>query len=327
MVDGFETVRAAVDDRFVIRKLNISTPFSSTDSEVQYDRPLVNTTYKGLFILGKPRPMVDGEVGRYWIHILGSLIKAANNGVHNKNALNPFGLLAVLDDLATTLGIDPFNTPICGLELSATVNADHPTQIRDNMLSYLNRRPNFKTIERLPYAEVEAGQHKLKLYSPTPGALRFEIKVAKMQFLGPNHPQFLADLTNPDLLPPLADKLLKAFDKIIWTCPIADLDVLTTDECKLYLQGRDYTYWQVRPQDYDTRKEFRRQEKNRQREKEAYNALINRHWQGELPARVRQRIEDQLNQYIDISHSGLYHTARELCIERWQLVRHLLPSS
>lgn len=330
MFDGIQTVRAAVDDHYLIRKLNLSTPFSSTDGEVQYDKSLVTTKYKGLFLTGKPRPMADGEEGRYWVHLRGSLIKAANNGLHNENAQSPFALLAVLDDLATNLRIDPFDTPICNLELSVTVRADHAKQMRDNLLSYINRRPNFKTINRsgllLPYAEVEAGQHKLKLYSPTSNALRLEIKAEKMQYLGLNHPQFLVDLTQPALVSPMADKLLKAFDRIIWQWPVQDFGMLTTDELDLYQRGRVYDYWQVRRQDYETMSEFNREEKNRQREKAEFNRLIARHWTVEPPSSIRRRIVDQLDQYIDILHSGLYETAHELYIERWHTARNL-PTS
>lgn len=323
-------MRAAVDDRYLIQKLNLYTPFSSTDGEVRYDKSLVTSWYKGLFLYGKPRSPVNGEAGRYWIQLRGSLIKAANNGLHNENAQNPFALLAVLDDLAVNLRIDPFRTPICNLELSATVRADHAIQTRDNILSYLNRRPNFKTIDHnghlLPYAEVEAGQHKLKLYSPVDGALRFEIKAEKMQFLGQHHPHFLADLTRPAHAALMADKLLRAFDRIIWQYPI-DLNTLTAEERDLYLQGRVCTHWQVRKQDYTTRTEYHREEKNRQREKEVFNNLIKRYWQVEPPSLIRQRIADQLNRYLDISHSGLYTTARELYSERWQIVRNLPTSA
>ncbi|WP_128548858.1 hypothetical protein [Larkinella soli] len=74
---------------------------------------------KGLRVQGRPRPPGSAK-GRYCFQLRGSLIKAANQGEHNRYGKNPLEILAVLDELATSWGIDPFRTPINNLELSMT---------------------------------------------------------------------------------------------------------------------------------------------------------------------------------------------------------------
>ncbi|GAB3554871.1 hypothetical protein [Spirosoma fluminis] len=324
MLDGIETDRAAVCDRYLIQRLNIKMPFSPTDGELRYDQPLIPITYKGLHLYGKPRGSYNGQPNteRYWFRVRGSLIKVANQGVHNHDAKDPFEVLYALDDFITYLRLDAFKTPLNGLELSATIPAVNPEQVRSCMVSYLNCRPNFKQISRdgqqLPYAEVDAGQHRLKLYSPITGTLRVEVKIDKMQFLGSKRPQTFADLVLPDYTASLATKLLAAFNKIAWKCPEFNLDSLTVAERELYLQGQLYNYWQVRRQQYASPTEFKRVEKQRSREKQNYNQIVQRYWVEEPPAELQRRLHHQLEHYDGLIHTSLYRTLLDICLERWQ---------
>jgi hypothetical protein len=252
MMDGIRTDRAAVDDRALIRLLNISIPFSPTDSEIRYDQKLPLADYKGVFLVGKPR---GDEPGRYWFQVRGSIINLANDGLHNNDFKDPFELLFALDDLFTTLRINPFRTPLNGLELSATIPVDDPEQVCSSIVSYLNRPPNISTKDCdgqwLPYVEVRAKQHKLKLYAPRTGALRVEVKINRMQYLGVNRPATFADVVQPRYATMMAEKLMTAFKKIIWKCPNLNIDNLTSVERELYQNGRVYEHWRIRRKDYN----------------------------------------------------------------------------
>ncbi|MFD2937252.1 hypothetical protein [Spirosoma flavum] len=324
MIDGIRTDRAAVDDQALIKRLNISIPFSSTYSDIRYDQPLSPANYKGMYLVGKPR---GNELGRYWIQLRGSLIKVANDGLHNSDVKDPYELLYALDDLITTLRIDPFKTLLNGLELSATIPLDDPRQVCSRIVSYLNHPPNLSMIDRdglrLPYAEVEAGQHTLKLYAPREGALRVEVKVNKMQYLGNNRPATFVDLVQPRYAASMAAKLLLAFNKIIWKIPKLNLNDLTPIDRELYQNGRVYEYWQVRRQDYKDDTEFKRTEKQRSREREAYNELVRRYWVNEAPDEVERRLQQQLNNNIELMQTQLYQTLLDICLNRWQYVGNL----
>lgn len=255
MLDGIETDRAAVDDACLIKRLDIHVPFSPTDGEVCYDRPLVPAEYKGMHIYGKPRGKLCEviELTQYWFRLRGSIIRVANNGLHNHDAKDPFEILYALDDLITSLRVDPFRTPLNGLELSVTIGASNTKQVCSNLLSYLNHSPNVSTIDpdeiQRPYAEVKVKQHRLKVYETVVGSLRVEVKVDKMQYLGNSHPRTFADLVQPRYAASLVNKLLGAFNKIIWKCHDLDLNSLTPAERELYLLGRVHEYWQVHRKD------------------------------------------------------------------------------
>ncbi len=195
------------------------------------------------------------------------------------------------------------------------------------MVSYLNHPPNQKTINRdglqLPYAEVVAGQHKLKLYAPVAGSLRVEVKIDKMQYLGPNRPETFADLVQPGYMASLSTKLLAAFKKIVWKCANLNVDSLSASERDLYLRGRAHEYWQVRRQDYPTDAEFKRAEKQRSREKDTFNEIVRRHWLHEPPAELERRMQEQLDRYGALMHTPIYKTVLDICLDRWQYVGNL----
>jgi hypothetical protein len=319
MIDGIETV----DERYLIPYLNISTPYSSTDGDIRYDLPLVKATYKGIHIFGRNRiKKVSGR--RYTFDVRGSLIKLANNGAHNNSFKDPFEILYALDDLVTNLRIDPFKTPLNGMELSATIDVGDPEIICSSIVSYLNHPPNQKTIKRegvrLKYVEVEAGQHKLKMYMPTAGSLRVEVKVDRMLFLGANSPKTLAELVQLQFSSLFAEKLLNAFNKIIWKCPGIDLNTLSSTDRDLYLRGQDYNYCQINRKSQTNRIEFKRIEKQRSREKSSYKELVQRHWVHHPPTEIQRRLLEQLKNYSDLMHSDLYKTMLKICLKRWKYI-------
>lgn len=325
LIDAIETMRAAVDDHYLIKRLDLKYQLSQ-DGEVHTDLPLHDAEHKGLHIFGYPR---KEEPGRYLFKVRGSLIRFANGGVHNNDFKSPFALLSVLDELATDLRIDPFSTSLNGLELSVTVPTPNPGYCIDNLLSYINNAPNRSLKERdgilLPYSETEAGQHTMKLYSPAENALRLELKVNKMQFLGKDGPRKIADLADPTFIGAMVEKLTAAFSRIIWDCYDLDADTLTAKERDLVLCGRDYRYWQVNRKKFGD--EFKRIEKQREREKKKFQSIALRHWTDERPVKLHRKIISLVNRYANIMHSQPYRNALNIYRERWQIVGNLPTSA
>ncbi|WP_461117810.1 hypothetical protein [Spirosoma jeollabukense] len=327
MLDGIETSSIAVNERDLVKRLNMSQLFSSTHGDIRYDMPLAPINYKGMRLYPKLRGQYDQDSNRHWFSLRGSLIKLANNGLHNHDAKDPFQILCALDNLFIELRIDPFRTALSGLEMSATIKTNNPEQICASILSYINRPPSRSTLNRtdsiLPYIEIEAGQHKLKVYAPQPYTLRVEIKVDRMQFLGNNRPMTFADLVQPQHATLLATILLTAFKKIMWKCPSFDPDRLAEEERTLYLRGLDYEYWHVQRSKYANESEFKRIEKDRSRKKKQYNQIVAQNWVQESPTEIVRRIEEQLDRSIALMHTDIYQALLNICLERWQYVGNL----
>ncbi len=326
-MDGIESNHIAVNESDLIQRLNMSLLFSPTYGDVRHDLSLAPYNYKGMHISSRRRNQSNLDSDQHWFQMRGSLIKVANNGLHNCDPKDPIQLLYALDDLITNVRLDPFKTPLNGFELSATVRLTDAEQICSGIVSYLNIPPSHKTIHRdsldLPYVEIEAKQHKLKLYAPQPDTLRIEVKIDKMQFLGADRPRTLADLVQPRFTALLVSKLLSALDKIIWKYSPTDVSRLTQEESQLYLLGRVSEYWQVIRRNFTTESEFKRVEKQRSRERKRYNELVRRLWQGESPETVRQRTYVQLKRYEEIMRTPLYQTLLNICYQRWRYVGNL----
>ncbi|WP_128548860.1 hypothetical protein [Larkinella soli] len=174
----------------------------------------------------------------------------------------------------------------------------------------------------MPYVQVECGQHILKLYVPAVGHLRFELKVRTMQFLGKDRPRVLADLVLPQFAPSLAQKLMKAFEKILWTLPELDAHQLSEEEKKLYLEGRVAQYWLVSRKRFDGEADFKRVEKQRHREKLRFRALVDRYWTGEPLAELKKQLEANLADYLDQMHREPYQQQLTDCWQRWASLFH-----
>lgn len=323
-MDGLRTDRAAVNDLDLIERLDITIPFSPTTSEIRYDLRLPNAYFKGLFLKGIPR---KDEPGRYWFQVRGSMTKVANNGIHNNDHKDPIEQLYALDDIITSLRLDAFRTLINGLELSVTIPVENAKQICQSIISYLNRPPNYSIMDRdgvrLPYVEMKAGQHRVKMYSPVPGILRFEVNITKMQYLGKDRPKALSDLMMPCYADASAQQLLRAFNRIIWKCPNLKQDDITAEEWNLYQNGRLYEHWQVNKADYDGHTEFKRVEQQRLREKRDFKAIVQHHWPSESPAEIMQHIRQQLYDDTALMNTPLYKTLLDICIKRWEYVGNL----
>ncbi len=155
------------------------------------------------------------------------------------------------------------------------------------------------------------------------GSLRVEVKIDKMQYLGPDRPETFADLVQPGYTASLSTKLLAAFKKIVWKCANLNVDSLSAFERDLYLRGRAHEYWQVRRQDYPTDAEFKCAEKQRSREKDTFNEIVRRHWLHEPPAELERQMQEQLDRYGALMHTPIYKTVLDICLDRWHYIVNL----
>ncbi|WP_128548874.1 hypothetical protein [Larkinella soli] len=323
MFDGIRLEQLVVDERHLIRHLGIKIPLEEETGEIRYDLPTYIKWHNGLRVQGRPRPPGSAK-GRYCFQLRGSLIKAANQGEHNRYGKNPSEILAVLDELATGWGIDPFRTPINNLELSMTWPVAGAEVLPERFLLYLNRKPvvDSKRVDGvdMPYVKVKCGQHVLKLYVPVAGHLRFELKAHTMQFLGQARPKVLADLARPQFAPCLAQKVTVAFEKILWTLPVLDAHQLPVEESRLYQEGRVAQYWLVDRKQFDCEADFKRVERQRHREKLRFRALVDRYWTGEPLAELKKQLEANLADYMAQMHSKPYQQQLTDCWDRWKIL-------
>ena len=321
MICGIKSMNAVVDVEHLISRLDIERPYSPTYGDVRDLRPF-STTYKGLHLFILPHPH---EPNRYSVRLRGSLAKFFNGGRHNHSFLNPYDMLHVLDELAIDLRVNLFETELNNLEVMSTVRVPDAEAIIRNALGYLGVSVQRKQMEGgLLYADLQASQHRLKLYEPTSGLLRVEVHADRMAYFGSNRPNTLADLALPQFAEPMAIKLLDAFGKVVWDCADLNPDTLPPEEGYLLAKGRNPTYWHVDRKKYD-RAEYDRVRKQRERERLKFDAIVQRHRtaRSTTPADVSRKMQQQLTAYLDLMHTGLYERTLRTYAERWQIVANL----
>ncbi|WP_147367877.1 hypothetical protein [Fibrisoma montanum] len=311
-----KTMNAVVDVEHLIARLDIERLFSPTYGDIRELRPL-RTVYKGLHLFIQPRA---DSTTHYSVQLRGSLAKFHNQEQHCFSFLDPYDTLKVLDDLATDLRVNLFETNLNNLEVTATVQVQDAKAIVGNALSYLGvvaKRGRMRT--GLLYSDLQASQHRLKLYEPSGGLLRVEIHADKMAYFGNTQPKTLADLALPLFAEPMATKLLNAFGKVIWDCVDLEPDALPLDQGYLLAKGRNPSYWHVNKAKYN-RADYSRIRKQRERERPKFDAIVQQNWTAaDRPVEVERKIREQLTAYLDIMHTGKYERELNMCVERWQI--------
>lgn len=312
-------MNAVVDVEHLISRLDIERPYSPTHGDVRELRPF-STMYKGLHVFIQPHP---DEPNRYSVRLRGSLAKFYNGGRHNHSFLNPYDMLQVLDELAIDLRVNLFETELNNLEVMSTVRVPDAEAIIRNALGYLGVSVQRGQMEGgLLYADLQASQHRLKLYEPTSGLLRVEVHADRMAYLGNTRPNTLADLALPQFAEPMATKLLDAFGKVVWDCADLNPDTLPQEEGYLLAKGRNPMYWHIDRQKHD-RAEYDRIRKQRERERLKFDAIVQRHWTATTPADLSRKMQQQLTAYLDLMHTGQYERMLRTYVERWQIIANL----
>lgn len=236
----------------------------------------------------------------------GSLHRYGRGGLHNADQFTVRDLLAVLDQIVTTYGIDPFNTRLNNVEFGVNVLLPFPvTRVFDNLISYKNR-PFVKGIDGdFTYYQCQTQRYVVKLYAKgqqyadivgTDRAghlLRVEVKVLKMEYFKnqPIHLDTLADLLHVANYRPLGALLVEVFSTILFDEPTINVDRLTIKERDTYQNGRNPRFWLI-PDDLSGR-EYDRQQKSLKRTEKSFRALLDKHrtggnWQSQTAALIGQ---------------------------------------
>ena len=236
----------------------------------------------------------------------GSLHRYARGGLHNADQFTVADLLAVLDQLVTTYGIDPFRSRLNNVEFGVNVLLPFPVgRILDNLISYKNRPFDKEPGGGFQYYQCDTQRYVVKLYAKghqyadVAGAgrannlLRVEVKVLRMAYLTRRgvHLDTLADLLNVANYGALGALLVEVFSGILFDEPTINADHLTTRERDTYQNGRNPRFWSI-PDDLSD-KEYNRQQKGLKRAEQRFRALVDQHraganWQSLTAALIGQ---------------------------------------
>ena len=241
----------------------------------------------------------------------GSLHRYARGGLHNADQFTVADLLAVLDQLVTTYGIDPFRSRLNNVEFGVNVLLPFPVgRILDNLISYKNRpftkEPGGgRSDARFQYYQCHTQRYVVKLYAKghqyadVAGAeradqlLRVEVKVLKMEYLTRRgiYLGTLADLLNVANYGALGTLLVEVFTTILFDEPTISVDHLTPKERELYQTVSDRRWCSTL--NSITEKDRPRIWKQRQRTEQRFRALVDQHraganWQSLTAALIGQ---------------------------------------
>ncbi len=242
-------------------------------------------------------PRLSGEGCR--VELTGSIHKYHNAGVHNADPFTLADLLATLDLLLTTFGIDPFTSILNNIEFGVNVVLPfRVARVLDNLISYKGK-PFYPDREHGAYYwQCVFGQYVVKIYDKgaqyrdtVPGLpanlLRVEVKVLKMDYLKSRGVVLntLADLLTVENYKPLGALLVEVFTSILFDEPTIDPDTLNPKDRERYQTGRNPKYWQEQYGKLDTidrstlagKRMYDRCQKKLRREEKRFRALLDKH--------------------------------------------------
>ena len=293
-------------DGIKILDLSVSADALLSNTRLLFPLPVDEQTGA---VLDRPRRATDRGLtftltptkagGRLRCELQGSLHRFGRGGLHNADDFTATDLMAVLNELVTAYGIDPFLSRLNNVEFGVNVRLPFPVSlVLDNLISYKNR-PFVRVREPgngYAYYQALTQRYVIKLYDKgdqynLPGnMLRVEVKVLKMEYLTRQRVQLdtLADLltvTNYGAL------LVETFGQILFDDPTINPAILTTRERDIYQNGRNPKFWQV--PDKLTSKEYERSRKALQRAETMFRALLDKHrvgtdWQSETAVLIGQ---------------------------------------
>lgn len=192
------------------------------------------------------------------VQMKGSIHKYYNNGAHNYNDYTINDIIKTIIELCNLFNICPYSSALNNVEYGVNVecsfNVDnflnkillhknkHHIRKRDvstNLIEFIHSDYIFKIYNKGKQYRHEIGTNKQ--------ILRIEIKVVKMRYLQANNIpiQYLADLTNIDLLNQLQPLLLHEFNKIVLLEDIINTKNLKPKEIEFYKIASQPTYWQT----------------------------------------------------------------------------------
>lgn len=176
------------------------------------------------------------------IYFYGSFHKYFNNGLHNFNNFDTFGIREVLRDFKTKFGITPEHCILRNLELGLNIITPIETNIiLDNCLLHKTKLLEYKYhSDEGRYKQCEHSQYIVKIYNktlhykkkgltPSNNILRFELKFNKMEYFNKLGVFNLYELLEYGLLN-FKDRLLKEWNNILYFDNTININEKTTNK-------------------------------------------------------------------------------------------------
>lgn len=323
MIDGIkiENVSVSADALLTNDRLTFALPVDERTGAVLTGQTR-RATDRGLTFELIPRLYDNG----YRVELTGSLHQFYNDGRHNADQFTVANLLATLDQLLTTYGINPATARLNNVEFGVNVLLPfRVAQVLNNLASYKNRP--FKRVREpgngYAYYQAETQRYVVKLYDKGDqyglgdNLLRVEVKVLKMEYLKENSIDLntLSDLLTVANYERLGALLVKTFTKIVFDDPAVDRAKLTARERSIYQNGRNPRFWHI--PDYLTKKQRKTYNKRLERAERKYRALLDRYgagnWQHQTATLIGQTWErltttdDQLLTQINERRAAWQH--------------------
>ncbi len=278
LIDWINTCNACTNTEELINSpiLNIPVKFDRQDGVI-LENEKHYTKYQGLeFIL---YPSMDG----YKLRLKGSLHKHHNKGNHNADDFKYSDLYNTIDSLWEKFKIDPFKTPLNGLEFGVNINTSKPP--KEILRAILSHRG--QAFDKMPRSIIKDGyglecfknQFIIKIYDkgtqygkPDDNIIRIEMHVNTMQFLHKKGIEiyYLSDLLNIEILKELT-KILKEYisDILIYDTSI-NRGKLTKNEALLFAKGKNPGAWKPQKEDYKNIREYKKDRKKYDRDREQF---------------------------------------------------------
>lgn len=285
--------------------------------------------------------LIPSKAGdRMRCELQGSLHRYGRGGLHNADQFTVRDLLAALDQLVTTYGIDPFRSRLNNVEFGVNVLLPFPvSRVLNNLISYKNRpftkEPGSgRSDARFDYYQCHTQRYVVKLYAKGqqypeiagPGRaghlLRVEVKALKMEYLTRRgiHLDTLADLLNVANYGALGALLVEVFSTILFDEPTISVDHLTTKERDTYQNGRNPRFWSI-PDDL-TGKDYERSRKALQRTEQRFRTLLDKHRAGGNWQRETAALIGQTWQHLTTTDDDLLTTIEQRRAV-WQMLRNV----
>lgn len=248
-------------------------------------------------------PTIKGD--RLRCELRGSLHRYYNQGRHNADAFTAADLLATLDELVTSFGINPALSRLNNVEFGVNVALPFPvSQVLSNLIGYKYRPFTKEWGSGFHYYQCQTQRYVLKLYdkgsqyrpidqSLPPHLLRVEVKVLKMEYLTRQGVRldYLTDLLHTTNYERLGTLLVETFEEVLFDEPTLRTAPLSDRDRNMYKDGSNVRFWAI-PEGLSG-KEYDRHQKGLKRVEQRFRALVKQHrpgddWQATTAALIGQ---------------------------------------
>ena len=206
------------------------------------------------------------------IIIQGSLHKLKNDGYHNYDDFTLLELTKVIGLLREKFGIEPKDAVLRNLEIGVNITPPIPTdKVLENM--FLFKTVKFKDvhIQDGDYRQAALERYYVKAYDKglqyelNQPLFRWELKFRRMIELNIMGIHSLADLVNPEVMVLLGNKLVKAWDDVLFADPTVRKAEFTYREKENYMRWNNPNYWIGIKEEPKSKNQFSREKRRFQK--------------------------------------------------------------